>query len=501
MGLLDRLRGFFGRSEKRAALVGSSGQSIDLMTNATIFNRGPAKRGTRELMIAFREQPWLRAGLTRIARGVTALQWKVYVRTENPLPPDPALPRGFVPPFDLRRDRAIHDRSLRGGPYKLRQQHRAQLQQAGLLREVPDHPLLSMLEAGYSDPLWQVHGRQAAEITQVWRDLKGEAFWLIIRDGGVPVGFLPIPPHWVVNVPNGAMPWYRISFSALQIRVDPPDMIWFRELDAENPLGRGSGMGEALGDELESDEYAAKYIKTFFFNGALPSAIASFEFSNGGAPTKQQLDKFREEWEQEHRAFPNANRIRFASGKMNFARIDNSFRDQQLIELRRSLRDTLIQTYGLPPELIGIIENSNRSTIGAAEYIFALGVRHPRQESMRETLQFQLVPQFDPRAVLDYEAEVPVDPDFALKVMTAQPGAFMLNEFRGQAGFDADPELEGIRPPLAMPGQQPGAPGEEDSGGEDDGAGDGDEPQTEDEDPASRHEPRFARNLRRLRAG
>ena len=79
-------------------------------------------------------------------------------------------------------------------------------------------------------------------------------------------------------------------------------------------------MAEALSDELETDEYAAKYVKTWFFNGAVPSGIAAFE----GA-SEPELKRARE-WEQEHQGHQRANRMFFANGKMNFSKVDNSFR-------------------------------------------------------------------------------------------------------------------------------------------------------------------------------
>ena len=49
-------------------------------------------------------------------------------------------------------------------------------------------------------------------------------------------------------------------------------------------------------------------------------------------------------------------------------------------ELRSFERDAIIQTFNVPPELVGVIENSNRATIEAALTIMAIQVIVPRLE-------------------------------------------------------------------------------------------------------------------------
>ena len=137
------------------------------------------------------------------------------------------------------------------------------------------------------------------------------------------------------------------------------------------------------------------------------------------------------------------------------------------MELRKHERDTIGQVFGMPPEILGIIENSNRSTIDAARFIFALGIEFPRCQFLRSELQHQLVPKFDGGDFcLEVEVPIPEDEQHRLDVMRAQPGAFSMNEWRGEAGYDAVPEFEGVYP-SPLPGQQPA--GEAEPAGTDDG--------------------------------
>jgi hypothetical protein len=307
--------------------------------------------------------------------------------------------------------------------------------------------MLEMLARGSGDV--GLNGSAQTKLTQIWLDTKGEGFWFLKRDVlGTPERYLAAPPHWIRSIPTPSSPFFELSYGSLNIKVSPDDVIWFRDPDPENPFGRGTGVGESLGDELETDEYAAKYLKHWFANGAMPSAVVSLKNT-----TPEGVKAAREKWEREHQGPTNNNRVMFAGGEMQSVKLDNTFRDQQIPELRKQQRDTIAQVFGIPPEMMGIIENSNRSTIGAAEWIFAIGVRHPRQEALREELQLQLVPKFDDRLVLDYECVTPVDQAFALDVRKAMVGAWSLNEWRELAGDDPVPEFEGVYPPLFHPGQ------------------------------------------------
>lgn len=454
MGILKKLFGL-----ERAAPPSSLSSAGEWLTSTGAF-RGAPHRGTRELLAAYRQSPWLRAVASRIARGVASAQWSVYVRAAEPMRGGTSfgsrkrvghhgrfLDVGPGPVFRWGEDRAVRDLKLTSGTTEQRAAHRRELAKAGLLREVVDHPLLTLL----ASPNTELTGRSCIQVTQTWLDIKGEAFWLLSRDksNGRPTEFLPLAPHWVSQVPTKEKPVFRVSFNALQLEVPPGDMIWLRDPDPENPYGRGTGVAESLGDELETDEFAAKYVKNWFFNSGLPSAIVSFE----GA-TPDVVKRLREEWENNHRGYSNAHRVHFAVGSMNAQRLDASFADQEVTELRKLERDTIAQVFAMPPELIGIIENSNRSTIGAARYIYALGVEHPRAEFLRTELQAQLTPLFDGAIALECEVAIPDDEDRRLNVLRAMPGAFALNEWREEAGYESLPQFEGVFPPLALPGQE-----------------------------------------------
>lgn len=463
MGLWERFAGMFRSKSIPWDPIGPL--TINDAISYPLYNQ-PPKRGTRELIVAWKKMPFLRAATARIASHVSQVTWRVYVRSAR---------QSTAKYWEHGKDKPVFDSIMQYGSIEQRAARRKTLVTEGRLREITDHPLLDFL----NHPNFRHTGRAATQMVQTYLDLKGEAFLAIERNGeGMPIGYYPFPPHWVIDVPNRALPdSFRISYGTIQGLVPQTEMIWLRELDPENPYGRGTGVGEALGDELETDEYAAKMLKAWFYNTAMPDFIASFEGANEG-----NLKAAKERWDQEHRAGSNRGRSYFTGAKMSVTRLDTSFKDQQILELRKTERDFITQTFGIPPEVMGIIENSNRATIQAAFYLFATNVLMPRLEFWRTELQHRLVPEFDDRLILDFESPVPEDKEFSLKVATALPGAFSLNEWRAFAGHEPIPEFAGMFPPLTLPGQAPQSAADQVAPPEEDG--DGGKPNPSEPEPA-----------------
>lgn len=427
--------------------------------------RGAARRGTRELLAAYRETPWLRTVTSRLARGVAQCPWRVYVAVDTPGERGRVrLLRGgggpyrdvrAVPRFDWARDRSVPDLRLHTGRAEDRAERRVELAAEGRLREVPDHPLARLL----ARPCPELTGMTARQVTQIHLDIPGEAFWVLIKRDGKPVEAWPIPPHWVQEAATAANGWqFKIDLLGRIVTVPRGDVVWFRDPDPSNPYGRGTGTAFALGDEIESDEFASKFVKSWFVNDATPSFIAGVK----GVNSEEELIRAEERYMEKFRNPSNRGRGFFTTGEVSITKLDASFKDQQLLESRRYYRDMMAQVFNVPPEIIGIIANSNRSTIGAARYILALGAEQPRLEYQREEYQAQLADPYWPDAVVEYELAIPMDEAHQLRVFTAQPVAFQLNEWRELAGRSPLEELEG-KYPSPMPGQTVGADDEDDA--------------------------------------
>jgi phage portal protein BeeE len=258
----------------------------------------------------------------------------------------------------------------------------------------------------------------------------------------------------VAETPTPDRPFYRVSRGAWQKEIPASEVLWIQNPNPADPYGRGTGLGKAIDDEIALDEYAAKHSAAFFKNSARPDLLVMPK--EGGQFTDADRARFEQFWNDQLQGFWRGFKPLFLKTPIEVKTLDQNFRNMQMKELRDQERDTIIQTWGVPPELFGIVTSSNRSTIDMAPFIFATYVLVPRLERLRDVLQHRLMPEYDDSIVLDYVSPVPQDKLFQQQVMQGQPGAFYANEFRELAGLEPDDELDDV---LMAPAPT-GAPGE-----------------------------------------
>lgn len=245
----------------------------------------PPTRGTREQLLGFSQMPWLHAVVSRISADVASTEWLLYVK------------RRQGGKYVLPSGKAVldaHVRRLQRAPRELRAKMVKAAVEAGDLEPLPSHPLLDLLH-GFNT----FHtGLAARRVTQQHLDLVGEAFWLLERDRrGMPIALWPIAPSWILGTPTVSRPVFRVSFRGWQGEIPATEIIWFCDLDPANPYGRGVGTAQALADELETDEYAAKHVKAYFYNRARPDLIVSPKLADGEAGMQEsEVQRLEEGW-------------------------------------------------------------------------------------------------------------------------------------------------------------------------------------------------------------
>src|SRR5574341_933196 len=318
----------------------------------------PPTLGTRQLLQAYAEMPWFRAVCDKTADAVASVRWRV-------LAVKPQGQTRFVRPLGIQRAGFL-ERAKRLKTHQL----------AGEVVEILEHPLLQLMHE--ANPWFT--GGEHRKLTQIYLDSVGEAGWIKERNGaGAPMAVWPLPPHWVRELPSPARPFFTVAVDRQPFTLPLSEVIWFKHAHPVNPFGRGTGIGGALGDELETDEYAARHLKQWFFNSARPDLIVTME----GA-SEPELRRAEQHWLDRHQGFWRAFKPFFANRKAEVKEIGQSFRDMQLTQLRDQERDVITQVFGVPPEIFGIIENSNRSTVDAADFLMAKHVTIPRLEFIRE---------------------------------------------------------------------------------------------------------------------
>lgn len=405
-----------------------------MLQGVTPGGRGaPPKRTTAGFLEAYSTMPWLRALSERIADGVAGTHWRLFANRK----------KGGKARKDMQWAHAK-------GP--VRKRIMKSRIDTGDLEEITDHPLLTTLRTGNE----LLPGGTVGKLSQLYSDLVGESFEIKERNAfGMPVALWNLPSSWVVELPTPDQPSLRVSFRGWQGRIPMSEILWQMNPSPANPYDRGTGLAQSLTDELETDEYAAKFMKHRFFNQARPDLIVY-----GEGLTKPMTEQMEANWTAKAQGFWQVAKPFFVNQKITVQEIGQTNVELDLSQLRKDERDIIVHVFGVPPEILGILENSNRSTIDSADYLMAKHVLLPRIEARREFLQMRLVPDYDDRLILDYDSPVAADESFHLEVVKAAPYAFEVDEIRKLA--DATP-LDGDKGKVFMvpfnyvPQKTPGA--------------------------------------------
>jgi len=308
-------------------------------------NRKPPDRGTVGMLAAYNRSPWVRAVTSKISSVVGSTRWRIYATrktgTERGWVKVPRLQLSGVTSSDARRKIVDIPDGLE-------------------LVEIYDHPALDLLNS----PNTGFPGTVSRSVTQLYKELTGEAFWLLNFEsfGGrsIPVSFEIIPPNWVVGIPTPTKKYFTIDpqeGSTKAIDVPMEYIIWFNNPNPADLYGRGSAHMRSLGDEIDTDEFASKHVRSWFYNSARPDLLIY-----GRDLNRTDTDVLEAKWMQKLQGYLRAHRPFFLKAAVEVKDLSHKFSDMQMIDLRKWERDLIIHVRGVPPEIFGIIENSNRAT-------------------------------------------------------------------------------------------------------------------------------------------
>lgn len=307
----------------------------------------------------------------------------------------------------------------------------------GTETEITQHPFLDFM--AQPNPLYEMTSSAVWRLHEIYLMLVGESFFLIERDEiGRPVEFWNVPPHWVKMTPYLGSPVYQIvSPGGLSMSVPVDDMFVMKQLNPLDPFMRGLGIAESIADEVEIDEYAAKFQKRFFYNDATPPTVFIMPDA-----TPEQRDAFMAGWNKRHKGVENSHKAAALTGNVTVHELGKGEgKNLGFIESRVAMRDAILEHFGVPREIMGITENSNRATADAAQYIYAKNVLTPKLKNREEAINKQLLPLFGlgERYVWRFDSIIPYDKDFdkAVAFDGWDKGLLTKNESRAKLDFGA----------------------------------------------------------------
>jgi HK97 family phage portal protein len=319
-------------------------------------------------------------------------------------------------------------------------------------RQIPltaNHPFRQL----WDQPNPYMTGAEWRALDCLYLDNAGECFTALVDSGDGRVELYPLPPHWVTPVWGGI--GRRVEFmvklgdSGVEQKWTDSEIVWIKRVDPLDPYGRGSGLGRACLDEIETAEYAARHTKAYFYNSATPPVVIGLPGANPA-----QVKEFKQLWNDQLQGLQKAWRTHFTSHNVVVHQLSAPLKDQNVTAVMQSSNDEIRMTFGVSPELLGQLSSSNRATILEAETIFATNCLEPRLRKLyagyRERLLRLLPAPYADGVTLTYVSPIPDDVVRRDKVMTERSWAFTINEHRASVGLPERADGEAYMVPAKM---------------------------------------------------
>lgn len=221
--------------------------------------------------------------------------------------------------------------------------------------EAVDHPLNNLIGLLPNEEVTSFDFRSQNMASLL---LQGKAFNQVVRDRGGRVAELwPLMPdkcHLDRAKSNGKL----VLVVDGEPQAWPMSKVWriagltTNGIDGLTPIGMAR---ETIGSAMAMEHYSA----AIYGNGAKPGGVLEMP----GKLSKEGQERLLESWNSTHGGVDNASKVALLQEGMKWQQISMSAEDAQFIESRKYNRSEVAGLFGVPPHMIGDLENATFSNI------------------------------------------------------------------------------------------------------------------------------------------
>ena len=345
----------------------------------------------KEVVKAFSTSPFLHLCVDKIAKSVASNEWKLY-------------------------------KVMKNGDKKLIQSH-------NLLELLKNpNPFMTRFDMLYT--------------IQAQLDLSGNAYVVYERDSkGVINNLFPITSEMIIEHPTSINKFtYKIQLNSSIFTVPCTEIIHIKEINVNTPYGNGISTSATLISQIQIEDLTSKRLNSFFYNDSQPNGIIGINDMS-----EEGLQEFKEKWLSDSQGFFNSYKMKFLNtSEITYIPTESSFSDSKILEVSKQQQDVIRVAFGISPEVLGIVESSNRATAMTAKELYMTEVIEPRLIRLRDMLNITLVKEFGSDIQLDYSKKSSATADKMISLIELQPQAFTLNEIRELCGLESVSELKDV---------------------------------------------------------
>jgi len=201
---------------------------------------------------------------------------------------------------------------------------------------------------------------------------------------------------------------------------------------------RGLGPVQSILMDIDNVKYSSAWNAAFFENSAEPGGVIQVPI----ALNDTEFDRLRSQWDQDHKGVSKAHRVAILESDAKWVSNSITHREMQFAEMRTIGRDVILEAWGFPKGMLGIVEDVNRSSMEGVEYLFEQWIVSERLDRWRDFLNFEILPQYGNTAEgleWDFDSPVPKNSEQENQGITARTTALALLT---EKGFEATDVLE-----------------------------------------------------------
>lgn len=300
------------------------------------------------------------------------------------------------------------------------------------IQPVTSHPVLELLDRvnpylTFADLL---------KITQIYKDLAGNAYWWIIKSGTKIIEIWPyFRPDKMSVIPSATKfidGYNYLTPKGEFVKFQPEEIIHFK---TPNPLDPYLGVAPMEACYLAYNTYmqSSEFNNRFFKNNARADFI--LDFPNGLSEVEQK--QIRAQWESRHRGESHQHKFGILSGDAKILQTGMSAKDMEFIEQMKFTRDEILAIFKVPKALLDPQE-LNYASAQVAKEVFLNEVIVPLMREFTQTLNEFLLPDYgDDSLFFDFENPGEENPDvkFRRYDVLSRVGAIAPNEIRANEGL------------------------------------------------------------------
>lgn len=278
------------------------------------------------------------------------------------------------------------------------------------------------------------------KLASISLDLKGVAYWLIVRDGiGTPQQFVPLPStlREVFNITNTELLYYELTQTGKTLRFEVQDVLVFKLPIIDNPYGYKATIS-AIPDQLAIDKLQSTFQKTFLSNNARFDGFLYTESSL----TPEQKESLKTQWQSKYGGAENAGKTPVLEGGMRYEQLQSTVREMDYVNSRNLIRDEILTIFQTPKAVLGITDDVNRASALAtiSSYIenniipFSMNISSKLTSFVKTNFRENL------RVVFDFQLKQDPTVQIEQNKLLIESNAITINELRQQYNFD---EIQG----------------------------------------------------------